>query len=289
MIYVIFAICLAFYLLAIVIGRSIGKHRRQKSLQKILDQKTIIPAYSLEHLLSPLEFEMLCTGKASKNGVAGTIAQSIMRGEASAKEDDDSLTINMISPQDRLALHAMLYPPVDSSLRRELAAIALGSLFSKGWVTDPNIKHDIQTTGFKYEIISLAVIVLGLFIGIVGISFIVTDHDTYQKIGIALALIGVFGVVTSLFVLFFIRVASIQIIVSSPIARRITPKFQDKYQEIYGLFLYMKVSGMDTMTPDYKTLDMRGLDRLYPYAVAVGLDKKLTKELFKRRITANDS
>lgn len=208
-----------------------------------------------------------------------------MRGEASAKEDDNSLIINTLSRQNRRALEVIQYSPTGINSRHELTSVALIDLVNKGWVTDSNIKSSIQNNSFKYETISLAVIVIGLFIGFIGAPFMVTGQDIYQEIGIVLMLIGVFGVITSLFVLFFIRVTSIQIMVSSPITRRITPKFQDRYQEIYGLFLYMKVSGMDIMTPDYKTLDLRGLDKLYPYAVAVGLDKRLTRELFSHNIT----
>ncbi|HJQ08534.1 MAG TPA: hypothetical protein VJ836_03595 [Candidatus Saccharimonadales bacterium] len=54
-----------------------------------------------------------------------------------------------------------------------------------------------------------------------------------------------------------------------------TTKYTQDWKNVYGVYEYIRVSGMDIFTPDYETLDFKGLDPLYPYAVAAGLDKKI--------------
>lgn len=66
---------------------------------------------------------------------------------------------------------------------------------------------------------------------------------------------------------------------TSVVARNYSPQYKHSYDEMIGLRQYLTVSGMDTMTPDYTTLDFRTLDTLYPYAVALGMDKRLIELL----------
>ena len=56
-----------------------------------------------------------------------------------------------------------------------------------------------------------------------------------------------------------------------------TTKYAQQWRDVYGVYEYIRVSGMDIFTPHYETMDFVGLDPLYPYAVAAGLDKKVIK------------
>jgi hypothetical protein len=54
-----------------------------------------------------------------------------------------------------------------------------------------------------------------------------------------------------------------------------TPLYKQEWHKVHSVFWYIRVSGMDVFTPDYKALDFAGLDSLYPYAVAAGFDRRV--------------
>lgn len=273
---------LALYLVALTIGLSIGAKRRRDTIKKSLKDRILIAEYSLEYELSPLEFELLYLGSISRRGVAGLISQAIMSGQAVVK-DDQSIEIRPLGHNEKRIFTTIQDGVVRNSIQA-LTALTLNSLTHKGWISNLDPRDEKINMSYRHEIKSLLVMVVGLVISCSAVFMITQGPGIVQSISIAVALAGLATITYALFKIFFVRVIDISAQSSSQISKRITPKFRNKYRDIHGLFTYIQVSDMDTMTPDYDSLDLKGLDRLYPYAVASGLDKKIVKLLLNRKV-----
>lgn len=282
MINIIIPALLVLYVVALAIGLSIGAKRRRNTIKKSLKDRILIAEYSLEHELNPLEFELIYRGSISRRGAAGFISQAIMSKQAIVK-DDQSIEVYPSNHNEKRIFTTIQKGVIGDSIQA-LTALTLDSLTHKGWISSLSPQDEKINMSYRHEIKSLLVLAAGLIISFFS-AFMITDKSgMMQDTGIAAALVGLAAITYALFKILFVRVIDISALSSSQISKRIAPKFSKKYRDIHGLFTYIKVSGMDTMTPDYDNLSLKGLDKLYPYAVASGLDKKIVKLLLKRKI-----
>lgn len=263
--------------LGILLGLLAAKLSRKHRLKGALSKKPVIAHYDLVYRLNPIEFEAICTGRVTVNGLAGFIAWAIMNGRAIVSEH--SITFVGISSNERRLFEALL----PSSALNHTTPLVLDSLTRQGWLRDLSQSSNRHTLK-RSSAIAACVAAVSLILGTAGIFNIVLGNE---QTGLALAVIGAAGFAVALIWATSIHVGVEHFVKNTQITSRISPTYLERYHNIYGVYHYMLVSGMDIMTPDYSTLNMRGLDDLYPYAVAAGLDKKLTEELRNYKIINN--
>ncbi|PID33379.1 hypothetical protein CR969_00990 [Candidatus Saccharibacteria bacterium] len=264
---IILAIFAILSLTGIVLGSLAGRWLSKKRLADIKQQNTIIPIYELSPLLNPLEFEAICTGRVTQNGIAGLIVKALMDKNASVSVEGQ-IKLGNIPDVDRRIIELIRSGKPDRQEQHLISKLTFRSLVKKGWLREDYDSEQISSD--KQSIIGLITVIISLIIGTFGIGLILSSDENTQTIGVILAATGIIGIIISLnryFMIFFIR--------NSRFVKNIVPDKHPLYQQIFGLYLYMKVSGLDTMTPDYDSLDVSGLDDLYPYAIATGLDKKI--------------
>lgn len=274
------------------VGTVCGVLYRRAKIAQIRSRQTSIPAYQLDHHLSPVEFAIICEGVVTDRAVAAQLIALVMNRHLSVERSDEGkIIIRRADSQTRKTSEDVAFirhfVPNDqteaiftggSYLRSPLSYEAMTSLKQKGWLSED--AHELEgatISGPTIAAISIAFLVGGA--GIVMISLDMTRTLLFENIAILMMLFAVIILVFLIIRYTFIYHAQKSFRSHSRVARLITPRFTQEYHTVYGIYLYLKVSGLDTMTPDYATLDFEGLDKLYPYAVAVGLDPKIIKSL----------
>lgn len=271
-----------------LIGILIGRYTWNRRQAEALKSAPLTATYQLIDKLTPAEFALLYEGKVTDKAVFGNIVYLIQHDILTITKTKTGLKLDFRpakakTNEQRSVLHSLRslkseYPnhiQITSTLV-DTTRSTQKSLELKGWIGSESNSSDFRAFDMR-----LFVAVLTLLIGsLVSIVLILSPSQPIQIIG---AMIGAVTVV--LFFTIILIASSIRAFLSSfrnssYLARRISEKYQAGYKDLHGLYIYLKVSGLDTMTPDYNDLStIKGLDRLYPYAVAVGLDKQIVKHI----------
>lgn len=280
-------------LMAALLGEVLGRMLRWHKINT-LKQKAVRSAhYDAFEGLSPAEFGYLVDGKIGDNERIAEFIHLEQVGIIRLKQGSEGrVQHELANPKAKLTdLQIELLHPLEGSdeyfagkgasayfgANHAFEAAVCQSLTAKGW-----IKHRIRTKG-------LAHITLGAVITAVLMIFVLTfvsvasfiAADVGKQTDEPLIWAGFMSVV-AIFILIFgtfgwIVFASYRwrFLIANRIGSSATPKYDAHWEKLYGLALFLKVSGMDTMTPQYETLSFRDLDKLYSYAVAMGADKRV--------------
>lgn len=285
-------VLLTLILLGMLVGTICGILYRRAKIRQIRSRQTNIPAYQLEHHLSPVEFAIICEGTVTNQAVIAQLVALIMSGrltvershtgtlilrrathQTDAPSDDTAYIRHFIqSNQDQAIFSGGGY------LKSAMSYEAIKSLKQKGWLNDDLDKQ------LRPVLSGPAITILGIafLIGGGGVAMIllgITKSLLLENIAILMILIAIIILLIMIVRYTFIFNAQKSFHSNSRIVRAITPRFVQEYHTVYDVYTYLKVSGLDTMTPDYDTLDFKGLDALYPYAITVGLDPKIIRAL----------
>lgn len=264
------------------------KNTKARTLQK--------SEYALQDKLTPAEFQLLMKGSVNRNALAGEIIALQNQGYIHINRDTTGKPIatqtvkewRNAQPLQRQLL-ASIFPRYAHSsydlstskpLLRELRYYARKSLESKGWITPPRLHLTIDSLMPKryYTRLGIALITTPMFMFVLGKQLGMDNESLFilTLLGGVVVLCG--SVITALtihLIDYFRRGAAHTL--------HVTEKYKAEYAKAYGVYIYLSVSGMDTMTPEYDSLEFSGLDTLYPYAVAVGMDKEVTRLLTQTR------
>lgn len=256
--------------------------------------------YEPPESLSPSEFGYLMRGKFNSDVYVSALIDLSLRGFMYVSLDLDSKKI-------RLDLHRSLHKKptrLEASFLKELKrearsnriegnpyrhsshaafdAVTEQSLIDKGWLY-PKETKPLDMVGHAPQWMSMAAwfvmgsIILLLFLGayLDNVSWLLWLFGIFIAISLLL--------IVAVFLYVLLRGYMSRFAIGSRLSGRITEKHRKEFVNLKGLAAYLMIGGMDTMTPDYLTLDFDRLDRLYPYAVSLGLDKKIVKMFSRRR------
>ena len=292
MVYIFIIILIASLAMPFLLGKAYAKAKTKRELDNIRSKSIEKAEYDLLYDLQPVEVSVLCTGYLDQHAIAGQAVYFASQGIINLRRNDqsgrvESIRNRLITPSDDsrslVGLFSELHEPFplpsriydDSWLLLETEK----RLIKKGWLLPAELRHsDFKTE--KFDKILLVSTIVSLSVGFLSIVGLVTFEEPQQELAIALALICIISIWLILIFAIYIRSFKITYDKHSRVLRSITPAFREKFSKLYGLYIYMKVSGLDTMTPMPGDLTFSGLDKLFPYALALGLDPKTTKMLF---------
>lgn len=269
--------------LGVFISHVVWLRRRRQSIATT----TLIAQYDLPEKLTPVEFALLCDGRMTRQAAIGQVVYLAMKGIVDLSRDPNQNTVAVSfhrgkeTATDAPVVHELLplegqyrHLPISRELRTSLERDAEASLQAKGWL-DP--KNDFGEKRFKNLIVIMAAVTLAMMVvSAVALVSGAASHDNALAaivlvVSIVVLVSSLVTIVFGTFVYHLVR----YFYQDARIARRVNAKFRQHYNLVYGIYLYLRVSGSDTMTPDYATLDLSGLDALYPYAIAAGLDEQI--------------
>ncbi|HEY0965390.1 MAG TPA: hypothetical protein VGE13_02820 [Candidatus Saccharimonadales bacterium] len=294
----------------IFLGKGTGRGYTSVSLTRLKRQGVVRPEYEKFGDCTPAEFGMIIDGRCDRDEMIAEIIHLYLRGYIMLEKDQNGKIISKMTPNvnlettsdiDKLLLGAIANNRLPDVWRFE--EVVMDSLRAKEWVIERQNAMGIMKRLGKW-LIRLSVFTK-VFLTIFGVLFVVPalgfmilavtaggeDLFTYagaDSAGAIYAMSMLIGVMASLLLItlglpvVLAVVAATYTFVESfrgvtIIARNYSPKYEQHYRDVIGLRQYLAVSGMDTMTPDYATLDFKGLDPLYPYAIAADLDKTITR------------
>jgi hypothetical protein len=275
-----------FALLAVSLwGAGLGLLYRRAHYRRLAAATLGKPEYDIARDLSPAEFSMIVTGRITRGAIAGEILWLAMHGYIGLTRDDRgrvAATRERLSAGGRLselqteALKELFYrvlpgspaPLRDARLTGLLRYQTLKSLQEKGWINPamPYLRGN-SAMPQRYWVILMSALLAGLIVpwAISGSIYVAGAVET---------VIVILAVIWGYWIIFTGHFRD-----AAGIALRTSDMYKTDYDKVYGVYEYMKVSGMDTMLPEHGSLTFKGLDPLYPYAVAAGLDRRIVKEL----------
>lgn len=272
----VFIAVVAVGVLGHLVGRLVTKLRirriRQRHLQK--------PLYSIQDDLSPAEFGYIVDGTIGLREWTGEIILLTMQGHIDLKQlpDGSFKVVKTLKGKTPLtSVQRALLKSLGSTNGDNTATLeyeVAHSLRQKGWIVSrkPPLRGLSEVPpkyigiGFIINLIVCAATLLA------GVAFDVSGDVLY----IAIVLMLTMEVMVSIIVGFFILFRG-EVLHNARFIMAATTKYEQQWKDVYGVYEYLRVSGMDIFTPDYKTMSLKGLDPLYAYAVAVGLDKKVVR------------
>lgn len=277
------------------LGKLCAKIKTEKELKNIRSQSIEKAEYSLLYTLEPIEFALLCSGAIDKNALAGQVVRlatekvielrfgnsgflEATRSTQVQPHEDMRSTVSLFSKLSQpLALDTFTLQPDKITLEIEQR------LTKKGWLSPEDARRN-EFNSERYDRALLAATITSLVVGFASIAGLISLSGTDQEIATTIAALCALSLLIILALVIFVRSFKIAYNKHSRILRSITPAFRERFSKIYGLYLYMKVSGLDTMTPAPDDLTFSGLDKLFPYAVAAGLDPSTTARVINAKL-----
>lgn len=314
---IILAICFiitsVFFFAVLFLSRTSGRFYTNFTLWRIRRRGIMRPEYEKFEDCSPAEFGVIIDGQCGRDELVAEIIYLVNRGYIGLSGAADGTIAPAllartpsapVSDVDKFLLSAIAQGQVPDVT--EFKKVVLQSLGSKGWVTTRrfwgfDLADRVWRALGRLSLITRVILLLALIVfGIPFLGFIVLMvsggvSDPYVHSG-ASDTLGFFGMLVmfgGLLLLALAIITPVLLVLATPlyvfvqgfkgvtiVARNHSPKYKQHYRDVLGLHQYLSVAGMDTMTPDYEKLDFRGLDPLYPYAIAAGLDGKIV-EMFR--------
>ena len=279
-----------FSIIAGPLGWFFGKLAWNNRRSKVLAAKQSIVEYDLSHRLTPAEFAMLINGVASSDAALGQLAYLLYHHVVTLSRERPGLNLTVIKPVKQLSADESImlqdakrlietYGSGARSAASESVLVAiqnntLNSLQEKGWISERPARAIISDK---------KMVIMAFLSGIViSIATILQKNDVFllQLISVVMYIVAIIGYIVIILYFTALREFFTSYRKRSLITRRISSKYRNEYTKVHGVYTYIKVAGLDTMTPDYADLSsIQGLDKLYPYAVAIGLDTRLESAL----------
>ena len=275
---------LALFIIAISsIGYLSGYLARRWRIRTIRRSTTQKAAYELVQDLSPAEFGYIIDGKFDAKEVAAELVVLYTRGFINVliNEDGSKKIVKNVGQRGRLTdMQTTILKQIPAqngalfySLVDDVRYAAEQSLIKKGWIVHrkrPISEIDLLDIKSSYRAICLLLLLVAPVIWF--LCFIFGVRGTALQMTPILYLTALF-IVSFIIGLILLFKGKRQL--GMGIVFAASPTFARDWKDIYGVYEYIRVSGMDTFTPNYENYDFTGLDKLYPYAVAAGLDKKI--------------
>lgn len=276
---------------AIGVGSGLGIIRRNLALRRLRQSKVQKPAYNIEDDLTPAEFGYVLDGAIGRDELLGELLWLHNKGVVRIRRDDNGDAVI------ETTLHAPPIPDLDETLlkniftgpnkpiplrhalstgRTALAFAVEQSLHKKGWVKARK-PYLGGTSVVPRKIILLFVILIVLTgsVSLMGATLLRWPGEvTYIVIVLSLTVICLLSVMAGLYIS-----ARSALLDKAGMIMHTTAQYQEKWHATHGVYIYLRVSGNDIFSPDYETLQTEKVDKLYPYLVAAGLDKKLYRHL----------
>lgn len=266
------------------LGKLVSASKRQKILKKYNRSTTTKSHYSLVHNLEPMEFGYILKGNLEYAAFLGHIISMSTKKGIQISYDSPGLKIDIsdkhtksISKIDSAVLlslkgHSSLSEAFSFNYN-SLTDCLQSNLSEKGWLstTRPSLDKFLDYYFKKYFIKLVYAFVL--------INVAVTLLFLLLKVDLDMlyALVSMVNI-TFLSVTYFYTIIEYTKQINNHkhnLTIFASEDYSKKFNDIHGLYLYLKVSGEDTMTPDFEETLFDQLDSLYPYYVACGLDNKI--------------
>ncbi|MBC7943140.1 DUF2207 domain-containing protein [Candidatus Saccharibacteria bacterium] len=268
---------------AVLFGSILGVIVRKYKIRNIRKKTLQKPQYSIEDDLSPAEFGFIIDGKIGHKELVAEVIQLSLDGHIKLEKDNSGkLTITRIyGSKDRLQpLQAAILKEIGSSgrvpytLSDVIEYETTKSLNKKGWIVTPKTSPRYMSEISLVSIVkAIAVALVGLLIiFVVSVLIGLSGGDLYMAVALSL----LFEIFIA-FIVGLIAMVKGEMLHSIGPIRGATTKYKQNWQNVKGVYDYIKISGMDIFTPDYEALDFDKLDELYPYAVAAGFDKHILR------------
>lgn len=279
-----------------IAGYLIGIFYRNLRIKQIQADTLQKPEYDVQDKLTPAEFCLLMKGRVDKNAFMGEIIQLQNMGYLELNETPSgqitaaktNVFNKNIQPLQQELISAMFSRQSGNVFELKRVYLLIGdlkfytrqSLIKKGWIEKGKPHLTLESTMPRRFLIRevASIILFPLLAFFAGKATGIDGEDLFVMPIMAAVAVLVSSIIVAFYIHFkdyFRRSASHTL--------HVTEKYRTDYEASYGLYIYMKVSGMDTMTPDRETLNFKQLDKLYPYAVATGLDPAITKLLIRGR------
>ena len=282
--------------LGAIAGEIIGRLIRRRNLTDLKKSNLSLVEYDVIEDLSPAEFGYLIDARITRDEFVAEYIHMEQQGHINFVQEDGRVKFTrtlktssgrLTKVQQQIAGLMDARNPYGSMYLRGRSAMeeeVIRSLVSKGWINPPKRYRSVFQTASNRSFWTLCISFAFFFIlFLISLGTIpqnssdVADYAFFIAAG-GLLLLYTTLIISWLFVLTFRR----RFHLTNQIFDSATPKYQQNWQKLRGLALYLQVAGMDTMTPQYETLSYKDLDRLYPYAVAIGADPKVIKLLMAK-------
>lgn len=267
-------------------GFATGKVAANLKYKRLEQKFRAIPKYEAPENISPAEFAFLLTGRVSKKAIVGELIYMHMKGFIKLSNSNiEPIKIGSLSVHQRILLNELSissykyknWHPFEYRLK--LGLVNKGLI--KKIVTRRSIFRDVSSE-FRHQ---AQLVIFMIVLSVVAVVIVLaTNSDVANPPGstyfaVTIVVLSVVIFLTFLYVFYF--VAKEYFRAANGISNNTTEDYGISWQEFRSVLYYMKFTGMDTMTPNYDSMDFSGLDPLYPYAVAIGLDKQIVSRLLK--------
>lgn len=289
---------LVVFLLLMIAGYVFGKlvawlHTRQK-IYHITKQDIQAVQFELFEALDPIEFALLLRGTMSQDAIYGQLVYLTQQGYITLRRDSHThllyvtrntsrISRSSITIQTLKAFSDLAHPLVFSFDVEELLNITRQSLRDKGWLKRNALRSTNEVIARYDRLLFIASIAMFSLLVLAAIIIMAFAKYMYSPLGYAFFYVCLGLLAADLIIIIlgtFGRIFYRQAYSGTLTIRSIAPKYRKFYKNILGLYTYMKVSGLDTMTPQDGDLTFSDIDKLYPYAVSTGIDVEIKKRLY---------
>lgn len=251
------------------------------------------PEYDIEDDLTAAEFGCIIDGKVGPQEIMGQLVQLHIKGIIKIERDPSSArviatkttnTAPNLSESETILLKEIFHGPlrpvvlrnVVFTMQSTIEHAVLTSLRKKGWMkpTSPRLTAVSELEPRQLVRAAASIIAMLAVLNIASTLFSVGGLAIYLLNLLLLQLLCVVGVVGGLVV-----VARDALFKQTKMITNTSQLYEEHWHKVNGLHDYLRVSGMDIFTLDYEKLELHKIDKLYPYAVAAGLDKRLLRSL----------
>lgn len=267
----------------VLLGNLAGYGIRRQRLRKLRKASIHKPVYNIENNVTPAEFGLVVDGAVGYKELVAEIVLLAIRDQVTLtqqpsgtfKVSRNHAAVKQATPIQAAILTALGQQNVGLfTLLPMLKYETERSLVGKGWIVNkqPPLRG-LSDVPSEYVRTAVILGLVGLVIA-VAVAFIAgaSTTDLYVIVAVTLGAEMVIGALVAMVVVF-----RGELIHNARFVMAATNKYDQQWEEVYGVYEYLRVSGMDIFTPEYETMNFTGLDPLYPYAIAAGLDKKIIK------------
>jgi hypothetical protein len=263
-----------------VLGHLAGRLVTKLKIRKIRQYHFQKPLYNIQGNLSPAEFGYIIDGTIGPREWTAEIILLTMQGHIKLKRLPSgafNATKTLEGKTPLTSVQVTLLKSIDNPGADDIAALeyeVTKSLRQKGWIMSkkPPLRG-LSKVPLKYIIIGFIInIIVCMATLLAGKAFDVSGEALYVAILLVLTVEAIVSIIAG-----FVIVFRGEMLHNARFIMTTTTKYKQQWKDAYGVYEYIRVSGMDIFTPDYETMNFKGLDPLYAYAVAAGFDKKVVK------------
>ncbi len=277
---------------ATLVGSAIGAAIRRYMLRRLRKSRTQKPEYNIEEDISPAEFGYIIEGKVGAKELIAELIWLHNKGFIQMARDASGKVIatSKLKTNDRLpnvdqvlmkvifrgGFQPVVVRDVVATMQPIIEFAALDSLNKKGWVktTRPYLRGG-SIMPAKYILGATGVVLVACaLIYVAGLVFGLASEFLSELYMLTFTAAFILGAICLLVV-----VVRGEALTSAGMMMHTTDTYKENWHKVNGVYDYLRVSGNDIFTPDYQTLAFQKVDKLYPYAVAAGLDKKVLRIL----------